>query len=544
MADKPTDFDPDAYLQEAQGGVAVAPAGDFNPDEYLTGQTVPRGTSQPISALDIGITVPGLGGASISPNRLFQTAKNLGLEGGGATLGQVVGAPFEAVGGMHIGGAIGGAGGNALAQLTTPGKKFSWGEMTAAGAAGAIPGASLVKAGGKELFKQGTKYAAANVAGTNLQSLIDKGKPATLGEDLLAAGTGLAGAPISKFLDRGMRAEAARVMRSLDAVRRETLAAGRGLGLVVPPSVTNPNALNNTINSLAGKAATAQEAVLRNQLKINAAVKAEIGLPTDAPLSPIAINTLRVGPNMVYDKIAKTSDEAAGLLANFKQSTADANELYAAYRTAPIKDPSLLARAKVASVQADVFKQRLEKVVDSDLMKEFDAARVQLAKIGMADRATRLGDGNVDAKVFGDALEHGEKLTGNFAKLGRFQSAFGRYVQEAAKTPPSGVDHLKMLGKLGLGGVGGYAAGGVPGALAGAAGITLAEKGARELALSPAYQRNLAAPFYGAAVEDPLAAVARFGAMEAGRELPSLDTPLTEEEMKRLEELRAQLTRK
>lgn len=546
MADTNTiEFDPDAYLEQAHGA-ALAEAADFDPDAYLsssvtapTAATKDQGESSPYTT-DLPIPT-GFGGTmTINPSRVVQAVKNMGLEGGGATLGQAIGAPFEFAGGMHIGGALGGAGGNALAQFTTPGKKFSVGEMLAAGATGAVPGASLAKAGASQIFAQGAKYAGANLIGKGLQTGIDEGRLPTLKEGAIAAGAGALSAPLSKFLDRGTRAEVARVAAQQDAVRRETLKAGRGLGLVVPPAAVAPNAVTNTLQSLAGKAATAQEAILRNQPKINAAVRSEIGLPADAPLSPISINTARVAPNLVYEKIARSSPEAAGLLAEFKQASADANELYAAYRVSPIKDPSLLAKAKAAEIDADALKSGLGQVVSPALMKEFDSARTLLAKIGLADRATRVGDGNVDAKVFGDALEHGEKLTGNLLKLGRFQSAFGRYVKEAATTPPSAVDNLKMFARFGLGGGAGYAAGGPMGAIVGTLGMAAAEKGARSAILSKPFQSRFATPYYGPSLEDVPAGLARLGAESAGRD-SNLDEPLSEEEMRRYEELKKKL---
>lgn len=470
----------------------------------------------------------------------IQTIKNMGLEAGGATIGQAAGTPFAAFGGIPIGGALGGAAGNIAAQLTTPGKKFSLGQALGAAAAGAIPGASIAKAGGKEVAVQAGKYALGNVAATNVESLVDTGKLASPSQDVLAAVTGAASAPLSKFLDRGTRAEATRVAAQQGSRSRETLRLGRELGLVVPPAAVAPNAANNTIQSIAGKAAVAQEAILRNQPKINDAVRAEIGLPMDAPITPISLNTARVGPNLVYEKIGATSPAAKNLLEQFKQASADANELYAAYRTAPIKDPSLLAQAKAAERVADQMQTGLGKEIGPDLLKEFTAARVQLAKIGLAERALNLGDGNISAKVFGDALDAGEKLTGNFAKLGRFENAFGRYVRDAASTPPSGVDYLKMFSKIGAGGGLGYAAGGVPGAVAGTGAMMAAESGARKLALSPTFQQVMVNPQYGARTADSASELARLGTMAAGRELPSLDTPLTDEELARLQELLAQ----
>src|SRR6478752_559368 len=142
-----------------------------------------------------------------------------------------------------------------------------------------LPGISIAKEGGKEVMKQGAKYALQNAGATYAEKAIDERRLPTLGEVATSEGTGFLGAGASRLLDGGRMAEKARIAAQQDAVRRETLNAGRSLGLVLPPSVTAPTAGNNALNSIAGKAATAQEAVLRNQPKINDAVRVEIGLP-------------------------------------------------------------------------------------------------------------------------------------------------------------------------------------------------------------------------------------------------------------------------
>jgi len=520
-----------AELEAEEAGVVQAPAPVAAPKPSMWNSDIP-----------VMLPSGGFTPFTINPSKVAQTVKNLGLEGGGATLGQIVGAPFEAVGGMHIGGAIGGAGGNALAQMTTPGKKFSLGEVAAAAAAGTIPGASLAKAGTSLVVKQGAKYAGSNLVGKALETGIDEKRLPTLGESAIAVGAGAAGAGLSRYLDQGARAGAAAVAKSQDSLRRETLKAGRELGLGVPPAVTAPGPINNTLQSLGGKAAVAQEQILRNQPKVNSAVRAEIGLPESAPITPIALNTARVAPNMVYDEVAKLTPATGALLDQFKNATAEANRIRQAYRASidsGRRNPTLLAEAEAQDAVAEQMLSGLKAEATTvanglKVMERFNEARVKLAQIGLAERAVNKGSGDIDAKIIGDALEQGEKLTGNFAKIGKFQNAFGKYIQDAANVPPSGVDYLKLLGKFGVGTGVGYAMGGYPGAFIGGVGTQIAEKGARNLAVNPAYQRAFAKPFYGAATEDIPASIARLATQAAGR-----DDPLTEEEQKKLDELRA-----
>jgi hypothetical protein len=459
------------------------------------------------------------GTITANPQQVAHTVKNLGLEGGGATLGQVAGAPFAEFGGVQAGGAIGGALGNIAGQLTTPGKKFSLGEVGGAAVGGAIPGASLAKAGARTVAMQGAKYAAGNVAAVNTQSMIDTGKPASLGQDAVAAVGGFAGAGLSKFIDTGRAAQAVADKTSRDSFNRETLKIGRDLGYTVPPSIVNPNAVNNSLESLGGKAAVAQSAIHMNQPKTDAAIAAQIGLPDNAPISPVSINTMRAEPNLVYDAVNKSSPQASGLLKSFKDSMDLAREAFTDYRASKMAgtpNNALLAKAKQAAADADVYKQGLKSVLPVPLFDKFDGARVKLAEIGMAERA--FSGGNFDASVIGDAFAHGEKLTGNLYKIGRFEDRFGKYLRKAINTPTPGVDNLKLMMKFGGAGAGiasGHPLLGIAAPVAVAAGESAARKGV----LTPFYQKKLASPFYGQTnAEDFAAALARYSAMNQSRQ--------------------------
>ncbi len=518
---------------------------DTLPDDVLTQiageDSAPAPAPEsPRSLADNVFPLPtAFGTINVNPVRLGHAVKNMGLEGGGATIGQVVGAPFAAVGGVQIGGGAGAAIGNTVAQLTTPGKKFSLGEVGGAAVTGMIPGASLAKAPIKEVAKQAGKYALGNVAAKNVESFVDTGKAASPGEDALAALTGAASAPLSKFLDGGTRAEATRVATQKGAYNRETLKLGRELGYTLPPSVVAPNAVNDTLTSLGGKAAVAQSAIHINQPKTNEAVAKQIGIPFDAPASPISINTARVGPNLVYDKVAKAVPGSSKLLEAYKQANADTSKLFTAYRASLVKDPAMLAEAKAKQAIADAYETQLRKVVGPNLADELKDARRKLAEIGVAERAFVGGD--FSGEVIGDAFENGEKLSGNLYKIGRFENRFGKYIREASKTPAAGVDHLKLLAKGAM--VGGGAATGNPALAIGAPlAMAAAERGARAGVLSAPYQNALVNQNYGAATADTVSELARFGTMSEGRDL--LDEPLTPEEQTRLEDLRRRLKSK
>jgi len=529
MASAPTvDFDPDAYLKAHQEK-AVADAGDFNPDAYLAGNVpVPKASPEADAGVPwSAVEVPTPWGGSFSPVQAAETVKNLGLEGGGATLGQIAGAPLAEFGGVQAGGAIGGFLGNTAAQLTTPSKSFKLGEALAAGAAGMVPGASLAKAGAKTVAKQAAKYAAANVGATNIQSLVDTGKPASLGQDLTAVGAGALSAPLSKYIDRGIREGETAIKAGNASVERASLEGGRSLGLVVPPAAVAPNAVNNGLQSFGGKASVAQETLLRNQPKVDSIVRKSLGIPEGTAISPQSLNTQKVAPYLVYEEVAKMTPASDGLLSAFKAANAEANAQYGMFRSElsrGVYRPDIKQAADAKNFEALSFRKALDKEASSikngaEIMERFDSAKERLAKIGLAEEGLRKGNGKIDATVFGDAFEDNpNRLTGDYKKLGAFQSAFGKYVKDATNVPPSGVDWLKMMGRVGAGGGLGYAIGGAPGAVAGVAALGAAEKGSRSLILSPFYQNRFAQPFYGPITEDVIAGTARLGTMQAGRE--------------------------
>jgi hypothetical protein len=138
-------------------------------------------------------------------------------------------------------------------------------------------------------------------------------------------------------------------------------------------------------------------------------------------------------------------------------------------------------------------------------------------------------------------LDSGEKLTGNARTIGKFANAFERYMKETAKTPASGVDYLKTVGKLGLG-IGGASTGNPALAVGGPLAMVAAERGSRSMLLSPFYQNRFAQPYYGPTKESLAAGMGRLAAMASGR--AEGEQPLSEEEYLRHQELLARAKEK
>lgn len=448
---------------------------------------------------------------------------DMGLEAGGAAAGQALGSMagvYAPVASRVLGG-IGGAAGNAMAQYAGGGP-FSAGRVAGAGIAGMIPGASMAKIGAGEVAMQSAKYAAGNTLAKTAQTVVDTGKLPTAEEALMAAGTGALAGPIAKALDKGLNSPTleAAIRRAKDATRRETIEIGKELGYVIPPSIIRNNVVNNGLNSIGGKAATAQQAQLANQPITNAVVKAELGLADETPLSTGILNALKQVHGKAYDDVAKISPTAGANLELYKQAQADANQLFSTYRSQFPKNPEILAAAKQSQIEADNLFTNIEgeamALGKPELAANLKDSRVALAKVGLVERSLNKGDGNVSAKVIGEAFDAGERLTGGFEKIGRFQQAFGQLLRDQADTPAPGVNQLTSYLSAGAGMAGASAYG--PAGYAMAAVPFIAQPGVRNLMLSRAYQgTKMVQPDYGMTRQDVPAMLARYATMSSGR---------------------------
>lgn len=450
----------------------------------------------------------------------------MGLRAGLPTVGQVAGAatgPFAPIAVPALGSA-GGAAGEYLAQLVEGGD-LRPGAITGAGVAGAIPASPMASALGgaakRQLTKEAIKQAGGNVAAISTEAAMDRGGAPSLAEVGLAAAGGVAGAGAARAVDGGGAVRDYAIKKELDAVRRETLKLGKELGYVVPPSVVSPGVFNDTLGSVAGKAQTAQQVVHLNQPITDNAVREELGVG-NRRLNDQVLNSVKLPHEKKYAEAASVSPTAAVALKMYKDDQAAANIAFARYRDMFPKDPRVLEEAKTLKAKADAAFNQLEaeatKAGKKSLGAELKDARVNIAKIEFARSVMNKGDGTMSAVDIGKAYEAGEKLTGNFEKIGRFQNAFGKAVLEASKTPPSGVNQLmQYIAPVG-GAVLAGQQGGMGAAAAGAAAMMFAPRATRESILSQGFQRFMANPNYGPVRPDAQALLARFAAMAEGRD--------------------------
>lgn len=450
-------------------------------------------------------------------------AAQLGIRGGatatGAAIGGMVPPPFDAATiplGAAIGGLVGAYGANkATGRPTTPGDA----------AASFITG-GLMPGGG--VLAQAFKGGAGNLAAKTAETYLDQGRAPTGPEAKMAVGSGIAGGFLSKALDNGQTASALAAARrkSEDSLRRETVKIGDEIGYVLPPSLrtkveASSSPLANTIDSIGGKAAMAQQATHMNQPITNRLVKEEIGVNPLLPLSDKTIADAAKPFEDVYAKIGGVTPQASVALKEFKQSNADSASLFAQYRNNPIKDPGLLEAAKKARADADFYMTMLEdearNAKQAGLIPAFREARVKLSQIGLVKEAVNASNGDIDASVIGRAFDARQPLTGNLEKIGRFQNGFSKILAEAASTPVPGVNQLARYA-MPLAAGGAVASGGasIPASIA-AAGLTAAApSAARQFALSGVGQKMFQ-PNYGTAAPSFLANFARNTAQNAGR---------------------------
>lgn len=291
----------------------------------------------------------------------------------------------------------------------------------------------------------------------------------------------------------------AELRRSQNEVRDKTLADGKAAGYVVSPSEVNPSAVNKILESVAGKAATKQEASLRNQTVTSELAAKELGFPKGTALTEGKLETYRDTVAGPYREVAALSPRAQLALEQLKQTRFEKNAYAKHYERSA--DPNSLAASRNLEQKADQLEQQLEGFAKQagkpDLIDALRDARTKIAKSYDVERALNVGDAGVSANTLGKALDHGKPLSGGLETSGRFAQAFPGVTRDGANVPAPGVSKVAAALSSVLG-VGGYAAMGPLGMAAAA--LPLASGPARSLILSKPYQNLMAKPNYSPGV--------------------------------------------
>lgn len=315
--------------------------------------------------------------------------------------------------------------------------------------------------------------------------------------------------------------------KSANAVTDDTLREARALGYVVPPTHANPTATNAVIESIGGKAQTQQTMAVRNQRLTDQLVRKELGLGKDSPLSKSVLEGVRERAGRAYESVAQSGDivtdgqyldELAALTRDADTINADfpdlrvggadeiqelqngllkdkfnarsAVELVKKLRKEASADfrtgADALARAKkeAAGIVEDMISRHLGQAGKGALVRQFENARVLIAKAHSVEDALVEGTGHINAAKLAGELRKGKPLSGNLATIAKFAQAFPK----AAAHPQSSAG-VSAVDAIVAGGLGATLD---PTFLA----LPLGRMAARRAMASGAYQNALGTPAY------------------------------------------------
>lgn len=332
------------------------------------------------------------------------------------------------------------------------------------------------------------------------------------GERLVAGGAGFAsGAAGQKIANViGNRVPAAQ-----PTPREELLKESTQAGFVVPPATAKPNFLNNIIESIGGKSATAQQASVKNQELRNKLAAQALELPRGTSISEGAVSQVRARGGQAYADVADLSPQAAADLEALKQARFNMNDYRRFFNRSG--DPSARSTAEGFSSEAGQLEKSIEAAAQQagrpELIEALKKSRALIAKShdvgGALDAA-----GNVSGKDLAALLDR-KKLTGELGLSARFAQNFPKANQDVANIGSPGVSALTPWMGAAMG-MGGYDMGGPEGAMLGLA--PFARYGVRSALLSKPYQSMVNNPPNTQALAEAL----KKGLPPAAIALPSL----------------------
>lgn len=188
---------------------------------------------------------------------------------------------------------------------------------------------------------------------------------------------------------------------ALSAQRANILQKGRELGYKVPPTQVNPSFPNLTLESMGGKAPTAQQAASMNEDVSYKIAQRAAGLKADESINLDTLKAARERLAQPYRDIAALESvgplsqppfkSPAETLEALKESRNNAKELWAYYNRS--QKPEVLSQAKAASAKSDQLEEALAvQAADAghpELAQAVREARVALAKNYTVQRAMR-----------------------------------------------------------------------------------------------------------------------------------------------------------
>lgn len=438
---------------------------------------------------------------------------DMAMQGGLPAVGQRIAGP--------IGGAVGGALGNAGAQIrqlsNNERQSFSPGEMASSALVGAVP---LKTTTGKSFldtaFESG-KQSLINLAGEVAQTGIDEKRLPTPTEMAKSASAGAFSVAAARMIDAGKLAKKESIRKGEASYRDETMLGAHQSGLLLDPEISNPNALNKTVTSVAGQSQLQNEASKHNQIQVDRLARQEIGLPEGKPIAPIELTSLMDTAAKPYRELARISPVAADAVDSWKTNNFKAKNFWKAFNQTG--NPEAFDRAVTAQADAvaaeNIMLAEARNAGNPGLYRDVQDARVELAKIHAVSSAMNKGSGSINSRVIGGMLDAGVPLTGNLETIGRFQQAMPQVMGSPTQS--------SIVGKLGRTGAyagtiaGGAVLGGPAGAAIGAGAGLATPAMAKKAALSDLYQKRMALPRYQTQTPDLGASSFQYFAQSQGR---------------------------
>lgn len=455
--------------------------------------------------------------------RLAMSLGEVGLEGGGAALGQAVGAfPLLSVptagASVPVMGAVGGTLGY-LAGRMAAGDEITKGGIAGAATTGAIPGGFAVQTAGKEMAKQAGRLAAASLAAKAAETQIAEDRMPTAQEASLAAIGGGMGAVAAAKMTSGKAAAKAAQEAAQYETRNDAIRLGQALGFKSDPRQFGQESVAKGLEEAVGGRQRAIDLLTKeNQVNTNAIIRHEIGLDPNARLDYLTLRDAAVKQLTPYNEVSSLSKYGKQTFDDLQKTRFEMREAWNKYRMsrdANMKgDPDLLSKAEALTEKSEKLEDSLEKIATShgtpDLVDRLKASRKVLSKIHVVESALNSAANNVDATIIGrlnDAkpglLTEGMRAIGDLANIQ--PQIMREFVVSADKGRGIG-DRTVPLTMTAIGSATGAGLGGTPMAAAGAVGGYAAgrvlspfinaaiEAPARGALLNPYFQQRLASP--------------------------------------------------
>lgn len=363
-----------------------------------------QGEQKVLEAAKSGAMFSGL--APLNPVALRESVATMAteaapglVEGGATTVGQAAGFALGGPPGASVGGMIGGAGGNVLAQMMRK-EPISGPEVAGAAASGAVAGSGLPKMGLKGLAVEAGKQAGANVGGLALQRLLE-GKPLDPKEAAMFTGMAALSTALGKLVDPGKIASAAERRAIHDYHNDLAMKALQERGMKILPSMRNPSRLNAALEVLAGKDATIADIRRLNEELFTGIAAAQVGIePKIGVKLSTQLDAARKDASKFFGEINELAAKYADDLEALRKTELTASN---AHELEVIRsDPAYVAKTSELTVKAKADADKFLRAKD-----ELKLARKQYDRTGIRDDLDRVKEWETKSNQYGKDLEDG-----------------------------------------------------------------------------------------------------------------------------------------